>query len=574
MRQSPLGKRKRTNSLMPGEQHPHIVLRNVSQAERFQRPGTGGTRRFPSRVPDRAAHAAGLLQQLQASEGAASSAVMRRANTLTQAENGMYLTIEGRPDEPLLTERLERRKKNIELLTVNEEADRTTATLFVPEMSREFLVKTIEDYRTKDEPRAREPEPKGRRLVEGIGAIRPATMRDLWADIPERFPAETEVIDWEVWLRPSASERFRQAAREAGAIVGNSSLLFPEEVVVFVRTSLAILSQLNEATLSISRVAQAKKTAAFFINARPADQQQAMEEFLRRIDVRRPNDTALCILDTGVNRQHNLLTPIIASADCHAYLDDWGVDDHHGHGTAMAGICGYGDLAVAFNNGSPVSVPYVVESAKIIPPMGTNPYELYGAITAGGVAKVELAQPNRKRLFCLATTTDEDTPHRGRPTSWSAELDQLCFGSSVTPKGGRLICVSAGNIREPQLRHADYPQFNDLQELESPAHAWNILAVGAFTEKTDIVDPTMDGWVAFSPSGDLSPVSRTAAWTENWPIKPDIVAEGGNFGVDPADGLGYPVGDIRLLTTSKDFPQSPFETFGDTSAAVANGARL
>lgn len=559
---------------MAGEHYPHIVLHRISKPEKFQRPGAGGSRRFPSRVQDRAAHAARLLQQLEASENSARDSVVRRASTLTQTENGVYLTIEGRSAEPLLTERLERRKKSIELLSVKEEADRTTATLFVPEASKEFLVKTLEDYRTKNEPRAKEPEPKGRRLVEGISAIRLAAMQDLWMDPPQKFPAEVDVIDWEVWLRPSASERFRQAAREAGAIVGTSSLLFPEDIVVFVRTSLAIRAQLNEATLSISRIAQARKTAAYFINAKPADQIRETEQFLRRVDFSRPNNTALCILDTGVNRQHDLLSPVIAADDCHAYIDDWGRDDHHGHGTAMSGICGYGDLTAVFNGESPVSVPYVIESSKIFPPVGTNPYELYPAITAGGIAKVELAQPNRKRVFCLATTTDEDTPHRGKPTSWSAELDQLCFGSSITQKEGRLICVSAGNVRELQLRHADYPEFNDLQELESPSHAWNPLSVGAFTELTEIVDPTRDGWVPFAPAGDLSPVSRTAAWAESWPVKPDVVAEGGNLGVDPADGLGYGVNDVRLLTTSRDFPQASFECFGDTSAATANAARL
>jgi hypothetical protein len=50
--------------------------------------------------------------------------------------------------------------------------------------------------------------------------------------------------------------------------------------------------------------------------------------------------------------------------------------------------------------------------------------------------------------------------------------------------------------------------------------------------------------------------------------------EGGNLGVDPADGLGYGFPEVRLLTTSREYPQIPFEVFGDTSAAAANAARL
>jgi hypothetical protein len=552
----------------------HVILQNISVGEKFATPKSGGKSKFPSRVQNREAHATRLLGLLHTSRNEAAPAVARRADRLSQEENGIYLTIESRPGEPLVTDRLEQKKNRIELLAVKTEADRSAATIFIPESAKEFLSKRIEDYRTKNDPRAAQPEPKGWRLIEGIGGIHLAALRDLWIDVPTRFPAAGEVIDWEVWLRPTATERFRQAAREAGAIVGASSLIFPEDVALFAQTSAEVLAQLNEATLGITRLARAKKVAGYVINLTPDEQARELDEFLNRVHVPEAVQTALCVLDTGVNRAHRLLSTLIAAQDCHAFDTEWGVGDHHGHGTGMAGIGGYGDLALAMNGNHPVSVPYVLESSKIIPPVGRNPYDLYGAITAGGIAKVELAQPQRKRIFCLATTTDEDTPHGGKPTSWSAELDQLCFGSAVTSKEGRLICVSAGNIRELPLAHADYLQLNDVHEIESPAHAWNALSVGAFTRMTEIIDPTYAGWIPFAASGDLCPVSRTGAWVDTWPVKPDVVMEGGNCGVDPANGMGSEVPDLRLLTTSKDYPQVIFETFGDTSGATANAARL
>jgi hypothetical protein len=357
---------------MPDEQFAHIVVRNVSRAEKFARPGTGGKRRLPSRVADREAHATGLLQQLHNSQDAAREAVARRSNVLAQDQNGIYLTIESRAAEPLLAERLERRKKSIELLSVKEEAGRTTATVFVPESARDFFPKTIEDYRTKDEPRAKEPEPKGRRLVEGIGGIHLAALRDLWIDPPEGFPAATEVIDWEVWLRPSASDRFRVAAMEAGVVFGAHPLVFPEDVALFVRSSPDVLAHLNEATLSISRLARSKRMAEFLMAAAPDQQGRAMDEFLMRVGLPEGFGNSLCILDTGINREHRLLAPVIAVTDCHAYRDEWGTGDHHGHGTAMAGVCGYGDMSSAIGNGQPISVPYRMESVKIFPPIGQN----------------------------------------------------------------------------------------------------------------------------------------------------------------------------------------------------------
>ena len=558
---------------MADGQFPHIVLRNVSFPERFSRPGSGGRERFPTPVPDREAHAQRLLADLRTSQAAAADALSVRSRALPIALNGIYLTIEGRPNEPLLVDRLERRKKNIELLSVREERNRTAATVFVPETAKEFFAKTIEDYRTKNEPRAKQPEAKGRRLVEAIGEIRLTALRDLWIDESDRFPNETEVIDWEVWLRPPATDRFRVAALEAGIECGAHPLVFPEDVALFARASAQVLAQVNEFTLSISRLARAKRIGDFVLRLVPEDQHRLAEEFLARLHIPGDRQSALCILDTGVKREHILLSPLIQPADCLAYRDEWGSNDHQGHGTAMAGVCGYGDLAESMAQESPVSVPYVIESVKIFPPTGQNPHELLGAITAGGVAKAELANRNRKRTFCLATSTDEDSPHRGRPTSWSSEIDQLCFGSETGADSARLFCVAAGNIRE-QLQHSRYPTWNDLHEIESPAQAWNALTVGGFTDLTEITDPTRTGWAAFAQQGDICPVSRTAVWNETWPVKPDIAMEGGNLGVDPADSLGYGIADLKLLTTSSGYPEIPFESFGDTSAATANAARL
>jgi len=363
---------------------PHLILRNISARERFARPGTGGHKRFPSAVPDRDAHAQMLLRQLRNSQDEASQYVARRADILPESQNGIYLTIEGRQAEPLLTERLERKKKNIELLAVKQEGDRTTATLFVPETARGFFAKTIEDYQTRDEPRALEPEAKNRRLIDGISDIRLAALRDLWIDDADSFPEPAAVIDWEVWLRPSATDRFRVAAMEAGIIFGIHPLVFPEDVALLVVASAEALASLNELTVSISRLARARRMTSFYPTTLE-EQARQMDNLLARLHVPEGGRTSLCILDTGVNWQHRLLAPIIAAEDCHAYRDEWNAEDHDGHGTQMAGVCGYGDLAYAIGSAARVSVPYRIESVKIFPPVGSNPHELLGAITAGGL---------------------------------------------------------------------------------------------------------------------------------------------------------------------------------------------
>ena len=159
---------------------------------------------------------------------------------------------------------------------------------------------------------------------------------------------------------------------------------------------------------------------------------------------------------------------------------------------------------------------------------------------------------------------------RGRPSSWSAAIDQLCYSGGDRR---RLMVLAAGNLRG-EIVAAEYPDRNDLEEVENPAQAWNPLVVGAYTDKIGIIHPDYDGWQPLAPAGELSPASRTSGtWDRQWPIRPDVVFEGGNFahdGVNPASAID----DLQLITTYYRPNLRLFETFGDTSAAAALGAHL
>jgi hypothetical protein len=64
---------------------------------------------------------------------------------------------------------------------------------------------------------------------------------------------------------------------------------------------------------------------------------------------------------------------------------------------------------------------------KILPPQAQNDPELYGAVTEVGVGKVEQQAPHRRRVFTMAVTSEIGLG-RGRPSSWSAAVDKLCYG--------------------------------------------------------------------------------------------------------------------------------------------------
>ena len=102
------------------------------------------------------------------------------------------------------------------------------------------------------------------------------------------------------------------------------------------------------------------------------------------------------------------------------------------------------------------------------------------------------------------------------------------------------------------------------------------VTVGAMTELCTIQQEGWEGWQPIAESGDLCPTSRTSlAWpAENqrgWPIKPDIVMEGGNYaelGVNRSS-----TDDLSMLTTMVHPSGRLLDTTRDTSPATALAAR-
>lgn len=270
-----------------------------------------------------------------------------------------------------------------------------------------------------------------------------------------------------------------------------------------------------------------------------------------------------------------MITPALATADQQAFDPGWNVEDisnhaHGGHGTQLSGVALYGDLTDMLADDGQLVLRHRLESVKVLPDHGANDPDLYGAITAQSISRAEIEAPHRPRAVCLAITSEGDD-WRGRPSSWSAALETLAFGADNAP---RFIAVSAGNI-QGEIHRDNYPARNDATPIESPAQAWNALTVGAFTEKDTITYPMFHGWAAMTGVGDIMPRSRTSvSWNHDWPLKPDVVFEGGNVGVDPATFIGDHIDDLALLTTYRVPEQRAFTMTGETSAATALAARL
>jgi len=447
-----------------------------------------------------------------------------RDPTVQPTAAGFYLDFALSLGSEHAVELLGNRPKLIELVSVRPETGPSPAiaTVYVPDTAANYFLKKVEAYRSEQTPKGA---PKYQDLIASIQNVVLAGARSLYTDDPASLPIAGEQIWWEVWIRHGQLERFDSVVRHLKLPTQQQVLTFPDREVRLVYGDEEAIARLFLNSDSIAELRRAQDTPALFMNWHNVEQAAWAADLAERIVPPKSRDVAVCLLDTGVSRAHPLLAAALDPNDVHSYDPTWLGGDQNGHGTNMAGTALYGDLMPLLAGNGPVTTTHCLESVKIFPDQGSNEPKLYGAITAESIARAEISAPGRHRATCMAVTCDIGV-NRGRPSSWSAAIDQLCFGD---PTVTRLILLAAGNIRNG-LSKADYPARNETEPIENPAQAWNALTVGAYTEKTAIVDETYAGWEPVAPSGDICPTSRTSVtWEKKWPIKPEIVLEGGNW---------------------------------------------
>lgn len=570
----------------------HIIVPGKPIAEPFRAHQQGGGKK-PPRPANRVAHGQALQEAFAA---AVRGAQQRRADAGIQVHGavpGLYVQFESQPGVSLALSQLESTQQGIELLAVtysqtDEAKPRNIerATVLVPEGKEKHFVTRFESY-AKTTPKQKR-ERRYEDMLDPVATLRLATLRGLWTDATEVYPADQETIWWEVWLR-------RQDGRELARLmefaalqhieIGPRRLQFDDRIVTLARATPTQLAASLDVLDDVAEVRRAKETAAVFDDMGPEEQGEWAKELRARTTGPRHDAPAVCVLDTGVTRGHPLLETALASTDCHACDPAWGTHDHHGHGTEMAGLALYGDLTPVLASLEPVRLRHGLESVKILPRHGANAPELYGAIIAEATSRVEIQAPERRRCYSLAIASTDERD-RGQPTSWSAAVDALAAGRAfdVSSQGlvyldgsepvRRLFVVSAGNVDRGALQVAHLDR-SDTDAVHDPGQAWNALTVGAFTGKALIQDQEWSDWEPVAPAGDLSPWSTTGVvFTDAWPIKPDVVFEGGNVAKNTRGEISLPCPDLSLLSTHYQPAQKPFVLSWATSAATAQAARM
>ena len=143
-------------------------------------------------------------------------------------------------------------------------------------------------------------------------------------------------------------------------------------------------------------------------------------------------------------------------------------------------------------------------------------------------------------------------------------------GQKAATANGFSLSVQV-NVEPTELGAIEYPNANILHCVENPGQSWNALTVGAYTKNITIEDEEFSGFSPVADVGDLSPYSSTSvSWNDKWPIKPEILLDGGNVATNGTDYTNCP--DLSLLTTNRHPTIRLFSTIWGTSSATAQAA--
>lgn len=569
---------------MTKELKKHFRIKKSKESIPFSPINRRGKTNIPKR--NRKSHADFLKSQFkniwdkEVSDSQKVSSISRR--------DGVYLQFRGKENYKLIFKSLEDARQKVRLCSVKEEDGIQYATVFVPFKKKDFFLKKINKFKNND---------KGTDVVASIESINEAMVNELWTDTRE-IPIENKEA-CEVWLSVYSNtttekvvEEFFDLCKKLKVKYYKSFVEFPERVVVSIMANIEILKTILMCSDHIAEFRKNTTPASFFVKNTIQEQKEWSEELLERTRFNK-SDLSICILDKGVNNGHPLISPVLDDGDMHTTFDDHILQDNssNGHGTGMAGIATYFNLEEVLESNNSMEINHKLESVRFVDDQIKNDVDLYADVTSRAISLAEISKPNNKRVIAMPVTAgidfNADKKDKryfggdGKPTSWSAGIDNLALGNyGAEHTDSRLIIISAGNTECSEIEEVnDYKVAVATHSVEDPAQSWNALTVGAFTDKFGIAeDPLYKSFIPLVEKGSYSPVtSSSLMWEHKWPIKPEIVLEGGNVGYNK-DSQDYKYDNfehLQLLTTNKNYYLGKlFTTMNGTSSATAQAANL
>ena len=290
-------------------------------------------------------------------------------------------------------------------------------------------------------------------------------------------------------------------------------------------------------------------------------------------EVPAPPDGApgVVVFDSGIAAGHPMLAPAVG--DAQTFLQGTTGADENGHGTMVAGIALYGDVAACVQDRRFVPTLRLVSGRVLDDRNEGDPRLIQNQVEE---AVRYFVDQYGCRVFNLSYG-DLNKPYQQRHlTGLAVTLDALSREQNV------LFVIPTGNFAGDELNPVDwrseYPAYLNNQQapLLDPAPALNALTVGSLArydqDRRSAQYPDDPSYQPVARADQPSPFTR-AGPSVNGAIKPDLVDYGGNSSVDVRGGGRPLVPSVGELSTSRDFAAGRlFAQDAGTSFAVPHVA--
>ncbi|PGX26356.1 hypothetical protein COE22_12645 [Bacillus cereus] len=531
---------------------------------------------------DRQQHAENLREQIRNIKQQAVE-IKQRKESKNIRDTGVLLTVKGKSEYDLVHKGIENKRKNFVIVNSGETEDQEEYVVVrVPIQNLDHLEEKILKFQMEDTPSGKA---KYQDMMNTIESISMALIGQIWVDDLRFLPEINETSHWwEIWLlggRDNQQEA-RELRDEFFNLCGQYQiryddiyLQFQERQVILIYAKGADLAEIVCTLSTVVEIRRPSKAIAdwYFRESGLNLSADSMEELL--LSPSAEHNVHITLLDTGIAYNHPMLRKAIHESSLFSIDESGDVSDYNGHGTSMAGLLLYDNLANVITSGRAYQLPAWIESVRI-PLAETNEgLHLWGSTIRSAIEMVEESSQN-KRIYCMAISEDPNNQNvgsheLGKPSSWSATIDDLIYNDGENP---RLFLIAAGNIQEHHIKKNTYPYLNLTSQLLDPAQSRNAITVGAMTDLDKLTDTSMEMlYTPVAEKGQMSPYSRSHL-IANDAIKPDIVCEGGNVANDVDDTFCSTESGLCLVSTYKDVIHNPYTIFNATSAATANATRM
>lgn len=507
----------------------HILLTKTQAVFDYQKPKRGMDKESGlSKIPKHdnpSSHGGKLLSDLQA--------ISDSIESEDDLPETAIITFRGEGGKDFIYDSLDnRRELKIKLLSIkkvieNGEALTIANVQFLNKDSFKKFSKILENYGSNSLGK------RGggrKKTIDCTSGISNSSLENLFFDDLSLFPKDDEkVIWWELMIDGEISDNFINIAKELEIQHDEGFQMSDDRFVVLIKANKAQLLKLRKKYPYIAEIKTYKKIVPRSVIEFSREEQEILkDDILSRTTHLDDAKASVVIFDSGINQGHPLIKPFLREEDNKSFKVEWGSFDHltSPHGTAMSGLVLYGNINDLVGKSDEIKINTTLKGVKIFNQDDESDVKSYSIVTNKAF---ELSECQKNKAYVMAVTSSH--AHNGEPSEWSSCIDEISFDNNS------LFLISAGNVKEhvaedgwgSPLRVEEYDSHQKNSCIENPAQAWNAISVGAYTEIADHNLLKSDVQAPHVNSGDLSPYSRTSIkFDDKWPIKPDVLFEGGN----------------------------------------------